>query len=136
MGHGKQRLNVGERVTIRRAEIRRRTEWLRSPLCPRQFVTALSSRGANALECVLVRFEDYPCCGWFGTILLPSRRFFDFEIHLDSETDEPIVESWQESSNSQDLAPRKPGIGVGEGCLALEVLAESTPAAESHVPPN
>ena len=71
---------------------------------------------------VLMRFDDYPCCGWFGTLLTKNKRFLEFEIHIENE--KPVVERWEDVTDVQNLNGRNVGIGAGEGFLALQVLAD------------
>jgi len=99
----------------------------RSTSLPPALIEAASLNGVSCATSIFLKFEiDFPGMPrLFGIMLTGAERFIQFEIETDvSHTKLELVDVWRDVTAQQNLSFHNPGVGIGAGALALQILRE------------
>ncbi len=116
--------NVQQQNERTRRAIRASAEYWRHHPVPGALVACAEAQGIHLERGIILGLEiDFPGMpSLFGTLLTEAGRFISFEIDLDAGHIE--VQEWRDVTDQQNLRRHNRGIGIGEGALALDILAE------------
>lgn len=119
--------NVQQQNESSKEAIRRSALYWRRHSPPKALLNYAASQGIDCGRAIFLRLGiDFPGMPRLvGTLLTSEEKFISFEIDSDKDhASVEIVEEWRDVSSEQNLSGSNPGIGVGYGALALQVLRE------------
>jgi hypothetical protein len=122
------RLSVQQQNEARFAQMLATAQRYRGGSLPVAVQNLLRERGIDLTKAAFVRAEDYgPVLGYrygfAGLLVTPERRFFEVEAELNEDGTEVItLDQFLDVTPEQNLSVHNPGIGQGDGHIAVLVL--------------
>jgi hypothetical protein len=96
---------------------------------PEALIECLEKQGIDTKSSILVWHDTMPFGGptdaYRGEWVTPEKRFYSYEIYLDSKNENVTeIDVWEEITDKVELNEHKPGTGKTSGWLCIEVLNE------------